>query len=90
MIGVDNVLGIDMFGLDAPEIIQSLALTLRAGATKRDFDRTAALHSTVEEEFVLDARACSTIWLSRLMNALPRIGGAHCIDNGCIKALESA
>lgn len=49
----DKVLGIHMLGPDAPEIIQSLAVTLRAGATKRDFDRTAAVHPTAAEEFVL-------------------------------------
>lgn len=49
----DKVLGIHMLGPDAPEIIQSLAVTLRAGATKRDFDQTAAVHPTAAEEFVL-------------------------------------
>lgn len=49
----DKVLGIHMLGPDVPEIIQSLAVTLHAGATKRDFDRTAAVHPTAAEEFVL-------------------------------------
>jgi glutathione reductase (NADPH) len=49
----DRVLGIHMIGPDAPEIIQSLAVSLRAGATKRQFDQTVAVHPTTAEEFVL-------------------------------------
>lgn len=49
----DHVVGIHMMGTDAPEIIQGLAITLSAKATKQDFDRTMALHPTSSEEFVL-------------------------------------
>lgn len=49
----DRVLGIHMIGPDAPEIIQSLAVSLRAGVTKRQFDQTIAVHPTTAEEFVL-------------------------------------
>jgi glutathione reductase (NADPH) len=49
----DRVLGIHMIGTDAPEIVQSLAVALSIGATKRDFDRTIAVHPTAAEEFVL-------------------------------------
>ena len=49
----DRVLGIHMLGTDAPEIVQSLAVALTCGATKRDFDRTIAVHPTAAEEFVL-------------------------------------
>jgi len=49
----DRVLGVHMLGADAPEIVQSLAVALTAGATKRDFDRTLAVHPTAAEEFVL-------------------------------------
>ena len=49
----DRVLGIHMIGADAPEIVQSLAVALTCGATKRDFDRTVAVHPTAAEEFVL-------------------------------------
>lgn len=48
----DKVVGAHMAGPDAPEIIQALAVALRAGATKRDFDRTTAIHPTLAEEFV--------------------------------------
>ena len=49
----DVVLGIHMIGTDAPEIVQSLAVAMTCGATKRDFDRTLAMHPTSAEEFVL-------------------------------------
>jgi glutathione reductase (NADPH) len=49
----DRVLGIHMIGTDAPEIVQALAVALTCGATKRDFDRTLAVHPTAAEEFVL-------------------------------------
>ncbi len=49
----DRVLGVHMIGTDAPEIVQSLAVALTCGATKRDFDRTLAVHPTAAEEFML-------------------------------------
>ena len=49
----DKVLAIHMLGADAPEIVQSLAVALSAGATKAQFDRTIAVHPTAAEEFVL-------------------------------------
>jgi glutathione reductase (NADPH) len=47
-----RVLGAHMVGDDAPEIIQSIAIALRMGATKADFDATVALHPSAAEEFV--------------------------------------
>ena len=46
------VLGVHMVGLDAPEIVQGLAVAIKAGATKEDFDRTVGIHPTAAEEFV--------------------------------------
>ena len=48
-----RVLGVHVIGADAPEIVQSLAVALTCGATKRDVDRTAAVRPTAAEEFVL-------------------------------------
>jgi len=48
-----RVLGCHMMGMDAPEIVQGLAIALNCGATKADFDRTIALHPSTAEEFVL-------------------------------------
>ncbi len=47
-----RVVGAHMVGLDAPEIIQSLAIAVKMGATKAQFDQTVALHPTAAEEFV--------------------------------------
>ncbi|AMP05218.1 glutathione-disulfide reductase [Collimonas pratensis] len=48
----DKVLGCHMVGPDAGEIIQGIAIALRAGATKRVFDDTIGIHPTSAEEFV--------------------------------------
>ena len=47
-----RVLGAHMVGADAPEIAQGLAIALRMGATKADFDATLGIHPTAAEEFV--------------------------------------
>ena len=49
----DRVLGAHMFGEEAPEILQALAISLEAGVTKKVLDQTMALHPTLAEEFVL-------------------------------------
>ncbi|MDA0675017.1 MAG: glutathione-disulfide reductase [Proteobacteria bacterium] len=48
----DRVLGCHMVGMDAPEITQGLAVALRCGATKKQFDATIGIHPTAAEEFV--------------------------------------
>ena len=48
----DKVIGCHMFGEEAPEIIQMVAISINAGITKKDFDTTMALHPTISEEFV--------------------------------------
>lgn len=50
--GSDKVLGVHMIGPDAGEIIQGLAVALKAGATKAIFDATLGIHPTAAEEFV--------------------------------------
>ena len=47
-----KVVGAHMVGADAPEIIQGIAVAIKAGATKRDFDATVGIHPTAAEEFV--------------------------------------
>ena len=47
-----RVLGCHIFGDHAAEIVQAAAIALRVGATKKDFDRTIALHPTAAEELV--------------------------------------
>ena len=48
----DKVLGCHIFGDHAAEVIQIVAVCLKMGATKRDFDSTIALHPTAAEELV--------------------------------------
>jgi glutathione reductase (NADPH) len=48
----DRVLGCHLVGPDAGEIIQGLAVALKAGATKQIFDDTIGVHPTAAEEFV--------------------------------------
>ena len=48
----DKVLGVHMVGPDAGEIIQGIAVALKAGATKAVFDSTIGIHPTAAEEFV--------------------------------------
>ena len=48
----DRVLGVHMAGADAGEIIQGIAIALKAGATKAEFDATIGIHPTAAEEFV--------------------------------------
>lgn len=47
-----TVVGAHMVGVDAPEIIQGVAIAIKAGATKQVFDATVGIHPTAAEEFV--------------------------------------
>ena len=48
----DRVVGAHMAGPEAGEIIQGLAIALKMGATKAQFDATIGIHPTAAEEFV--------------------------------------
>ena len=48
----DKVLGAHMLGDYSPEIIQGIAVSIKAGAKKSDFDDTIGIHPTAAEEFV--------------------------------------
>ncbi len=47
-----KVVGAHMVGVDAPEIIQGVAVAIKAGASKAVFDATVGIHPTAAEEFV--------------------------------------
>jgi len=47
-----RVVGAHMIGADAGEIIQGMAIAVRLGATKAQFDATLGIHPTAAEEFV--------------------------------------
>jgi glutathione reductase (NADPH) len=49
----ERLLGAHMIGPDAPEIMQSLAICVKAGLTKPQLDATVAIHPTMAEELVL-------------------------------------
>jgi glutathione reductase (NADPH) len=48
----DRVLGCHIMGPDAAEMAQLLAISIRLGARKADFDATMALHPSAAEELV--------------------------------------
>ena len=48
----EKVLGCHLIGPDSAEIIQLAAVAIKMGATKKDFDRTCAVHPTMAEELV--------------------------------------
>jgi glutathione reductase (NADPH) len=47
-----RVLGAHMMGMDAPEVIQGVAIALKCNATKAQFDATMGIHPSAAEEFV--------------------------------------
>ena len=51
-IETDQVLGAHMVGDYAAEIIQGVAIAVKMGATKKDFDATVGIHPSAAEEFV--------------------------------------
>ena len=48
----DKVLGVHVLGHDSGEMAQLLAIPIRMGATKAQFDSTIGIHPTTAEEFV--------------------------------------
>lgn len=51
-VATDRVLGVHMVGADGPEIVQAVAVALKCGATKAQFDATIGLHPSSAEELV--------------------------------------
>jgi glutathione reductase (NADPH) len=50
--GNDKVIGAHMVGEHAAEILQGIAIAIKAGATKAIFDSTIGIHPSSAEEFV--------------------------------------
>lgn len=48
----DRVIGVHILGPEAGEIIQGVAIAIKAGATKSQFDATIGIHPTTAEELV--------------------------------------
>lgn len=49
----DRIVGAHMIGPDAPEILQIVAVAVKAGLRKAQFDECVAIHPTMAEELVL-------------------------------------
>ena len=49
----DKIVGAHMIGPDAPEILQVLAIAVKAGLRKSQLDEVVAIHPTMAEELVL-------------------------------------
>lgn len=49
----DRIVGAHMIGPDAPEIMQIMAVAVKAGLRKAQFDECVAIHPTMAEELVL-------------------------------------
>lgn len=47
-----RVVGVHMVGPDAGEILQGIAIAMKLGATKQQFDATIGIHPTAAEELV--------------------------------------
>jgi len=48
----EKVVGCHILGLGADEMLQGIAVAVKMGATKRQFDDTVAIHPTSAEELV--------------------------------------
>lgn len=48
----EQIVGLHIIGRGSDEILQGFAVAVRMGATKKDFDRTIAIHPTASEELV--------------------------------------
>jgi glutathione reductase (NADPH) len=57
----DRVLGCHFVGPSASELAQLVAVAMKMGATKADFDATTALHPTLAEEIVTLGRPAERI-----------------------------
>lgn len=55
----DKMLGVHMVGSEAGEIIQGIAIAMKVGVTKDQFDATVGIHPTTAEEFVTMREAVS-------------------------------
>ena len=51
--GEEKVIGATGIGRSIDEMMQGIAVGINMGATKKDFDKTVAIHPSASEEFVL-------------------------------------
>ncbi len=48
----EKILGCHLIGINADEMLQGFSVAIKMGATKKDFDKTVAIHPTNAEELV--------------------------------------
>ncbi len=65
----DKVIGAHILGPDAGEMAQILAIPMKMGSTKADFDRTMALHPSAAEELVTMYEPSYTVENGKRMGA---------------------
>jgi glutathione reductase (NADPH) len=58
----NQVLGCHIFGPEAGEMVQLVAIALKMGATKAQFDATVSVHPTMAEELVTIRTKTATRW----------------------------
>lgn len=51
--GSEKIVGSHSIGRGVDEMMQMVTVAIEMGATKKDFDKTIAIHPTASEEFVL-------------------------------------
>jgi len=49
----EKIVGLHCIGIGSDEFLQGFAVAIKMGATKKDFDKTVAIHPTAAEELVL-------------------------------------
>jgi len=49
----EKVVGLQLVGLGSDEMLQGFAVAMKMGATRKDFNKTVAIHPTASEEVVL-------------------------------------
>ena len=69
-----KVVGAHMIGVDAGEVIQGVAIAMKLGATKAQFDATIGIHPTAAEEFVTLRERVSEIRRAPIGKVIVRAG----------------
>ena len=76
----EKIVGLHVMGLGADEMLQGFAVAVVAGATKKQFDSTVAIHPTAAEEFVT-MNWGSTMWFRIYSSAFEIFWTSHVINS---------
>ena len=72
-----QVLGAHMVGPDSPEVMQGIAIALKAGAKKAHFDSTVGIHPTAAEEWVSMRTRARRVQVHLYLSRSTLLGIAH-------------